>query len=71
VAGWLVDAVWFDQTLIVELDGRTAHSASRAIERDHQRDMDLRAAGYTVLRYTWQQVTRQSERVAAELRLRL
>ena len=41
------------------------------LEKDHQRDMDLRAAGYTVLRYTWQQVTQRPEQIAAELRLRL
>jgi very-short-patch-repair endonuclease len=69
--GYLVDAAWFDRKLVVELDGRTTHSASRVIERDHQRDLDLRAAGYTVLRYTWQQVTQQPERVVADLKLRL
>jgi very-short-patch-repair endonuclease len=68
VAGYEVDAVWFEAKLAVELDGRTAHSTPRAIERDHQRDMDLRAAGYTVLRYTWQQITQRAEQVAAELR---
>jgi very-short-patch-repair endonuclease len=71
VAGHEVDAVWFDRKLVVELDGRTTHSASRVIEADHRRDMDLRAAGYTVLRYTWEQVTQQPERVVADLKLRL
>ena len=68
VANWLVDAVWFGQQLAVELDGRAAHSTARTIENDHRRDLDLRAAGYTVLRYTWRQITRDPERVIADLR---
>ena len=54
---------------MVELDSRTAHSSSRAIENDHRRDLELRAAGCTVLRYTWEQVTQSPELVVADLRL--
>ena len=68
IAGWLVDAVWFEHKVVVELDGRAAHSLSRAIEADHRRDLDLRAAGYTVLRYTWRQVTQEADLVAADVR---
>lgn len=68
VAGCLVDAVWFDGRLIVELDSRLAHSSSRSIENDHRRDLALRAAGFTVLRYTWHQVTQQPDLVVADLR---
>ncbi|HZO60453.1 MAG TPA: DUF559 domain-containing protein, partial [Solirubrobacterales bacterium] len=68
VAGWLVDAVWFEQAVIVELDSHLAHGAPARLEQDHQRDLALRAAGYTVLRYTWQQLTQTPERVVADLR---
>jgi very-short-patch-repair endonuclease len=68
VAGWLVDAVWFEHKLVVELDSRRAHSTSFTQERDHQRDLDLRAAGFRVRRYTWQQMRYQPERVAGDLR---
>jgi very-short-patch-repair endonuclease len=71
VAGWLVDAVWFEQRVVVELDGRTAHSTPRAIENDHRRDLELRAAGYRILRYTWRQVTETPELVVADLRAAL
>ena len=68
VAGWLVDAVWYDQKVIVELDSRIAHSTSRTIENDHQRDLDLRAAGFIVLRYTWRQLITRPAQVVADLR---
>jgi very-short-patch-repair endonuclease len=68
IAGWLVDAVWLEQTVVVELDSHLAHSTSPRLEKDHRRDLELRAAGYIVLRYTWQQVTETPELVVADLR---
>ena len=68
VAGWTVDAAWFDQRLAVELDSHAAHGTPAAMEEDRRRDLELRAAGYTVLRYTWRQLTDASDLVIADLR---
>jgi hypothetical protein len=68
IAGWVVDAVWREHRIGVELDSRLAHEAPWTLERDHRRDVDLRAAGYTPLRYTWAQLTGEPERVASDLR---
>jgi hypothetical protein len=68
VAGWLVDAVWFEQQVVVELDGYAAHSTPARLERDHRRDLDLRAVGFVVLRYTWRQLVHEPEQVVADLR---
>jgi very-short-patch-repair endonuclease len=54
--------------VIVELDGRAGHGTAAQVQRDHERDLILRAAGYTVLRYTWRQITREGELVLADLR---
>lgn len=71
VAGWQVDVVWFEQRVVVELDSRLAHDMPSRLESDHRRDLALRAADYTVLRYTWQQVTGTPELVVADLRRRI
>ena len=68
VAGWMVDAVWFDQRIAVELDSHVAHGTPAAMEEDRRRDLELRAAGYIVLRYTWRQLTDEWDLVIADLR---
>jgi hypothetical protein len=71
VCGLMVDALWRDQRLIVELDGRAAHGTQAQLARDHERDLRLRAAGFRVLRYSWRQVTRAPALVLADLRREL
>jgi very-short-patch-repair endonuclease len=52
VNGYLVDAVWPDQRLIVEVDGYDFHRGRRAFETDRRRDATHVAAGYRVIRFT-------------------
>jgi Protein of unknown function (DUF559) len=68
VSGWLVDAVWHEQRLVVELDGHQGHRTRAQLERDHERDLQLRAAGFTVVRYSWDQITIRPRLVVADLR---
>jgi very-short-patch-repair endonuclease len=67
VEGWLVDALWADAKVVVEIDGWRGHRSRAQLERDHQRDLELRRAGYTVLRYTWRQLHDTPDVVADEL----
>ena len=60
-----VDFLWRSHNLVVETDSWTYHRGSVAFEDDHARDLDLRAAGYVVLRFTDRQLEEESERVAS------
>jgi very-short-patch-repair endonuclease len=68
VVGHTVDALWRTQRLIVELDGGDGYASYERMQRDRGRDLDLRRAGHTVLRYSWRQVTRERAAVAADIR---
>jgi predicted transcriptional regulator of viral defense system len=52
VHGFEVDALWPEQRLIVELDGRAYHRGADAFETDRIRDATLQLAGYRVIRLT-------------------
>jgi very-short-patch-repair endonuclease len=71
VEGHTVDALWRAQRVAVELDGFPGHHTRAQIERDRRRDLDLRRAGFLVLRYTWAQLDREPALVVADLRAAL
>ena len=56
VLGMEVDFLWPRQKVIVETDGAATHGTRVARERDHGRDLELKLAGYRVLRITWRQL---------------
>ena len=53
--------------LIVETDGRAAHTTRRACERDRIRDAGLTLAGYRVVRITDARLKGEPGTVAAQL----
>lgn len=64
---WEVDFLWRAQRVVVEADTWTYHRGSIAFEDDHARDLDLRAAGYTVLRFTDRQLEGEPTRIARDV----
>jgi len=64
---WEVDFLWRSQNLVVETDSWTYHRGSVAFQDDHARDLDLRAAGFTVLRFSELQIEEEPGRVVADV----
>jgi very-short-patch-repair endonuclease len=67
---WEVDFLWRDERLIVETDFWGYHRGSVAFHTfhtDHARDLDLRAAGYAVRRFTDRQLEAEPGRVAGDV----
>jgi Protein of unknown function (DUF559) len=58
----LVDFLWEKEMVVVETDGRETHETPEAFQSDRRRDQFLAAAGYRVIRVTWNQI--HSERTA-------
>lgn len=57
----------FPGRVAVEVDGYAWHSSPEQMRRDRQRRNALARAGWTVLVYTWVDVTRAGEQVVAEI----
>jgi very-short-patch-repair endonuclease len=68
---YVVDCLWPDQGVAVELDGRAAHARAAAFEQDRARDAALTATGLRPLRFTWHRVTEEPGDVVAELKATL
>lgn len=60
---FLVDFLWEQTQVIVETDGRETHETPTAFQSDRRRDQFLAAAGYRVLRVTWNQIHGEREAV--------
>jgi hypothetical protein len=63
-----VDAVWLEQKLVVELDGRKFHSDAEALVADSEKTRYLRNHGFRVLRFTWNDVIERPEWVVDQIR---
>ena len=66
-AGYEIDFLWEEERVIVEVDGFRFHGHRRAFERDRRKDMALTAAGYLVIRLTWNQLKNEPFTVIAHI----
>jgi very-short-patch-repair endonuclease len=65
------DFYWPHRRLVVEADSYRWHRSPSALNDDRERDVELTLAGYTVLRFTYEQVTRRPRYVLRALRIAL
>lgn len=63
-----LDFRWPEHRLAVETNGFWVHRTRDAFERDHERRLELEAAGWRVISLTWRQVVDQPEVIAAHVR---
>jgi hypothetical protein len=67
VLGERVDFHWPGTKLVVETDGFEFHAMPTSFVNDRRRDQKLTLAGYTVVRFTWEQVTTDAAQTARTL----
>lgn len=63
-----VDFLYVERRLVIEADGRRNHTALLDREGDAWRDLELAAAGFTVIRVTWRQLQDEPQRFVRALR---
>lgn len=64
----ILDAVWMEAGLAVELDGRRAHDTARAFEADRLRDRRISVQlGLQVIRVTWRQLRDEPDALGNDL----
>ena len=66
-SGRYLDCTWPEFKLVVELDSYSFHSTRHAWEEDRRREREVRAQGFEFRRYTYEDVTRASPLMLAEL----
>jgi very-short-patch-repair endonuclease len=65
---FFIDAAYPNAKLAIELDGLRDHFSADAFRRDRRRQNEIVLAGYTVLRFTWQDVDERWSAVEATIR---
>jgi hypothetical protein len=62
-----VDFAYPERKLSIEVDGYEKHSSPEAFQTDRSRQNDLVELGWTVLRFTWDDIVHRPEVVASRL----
>lgn len=62
-----IDIAFPGSALAIEVDGRAFHTDVGAFQRDRTRQNDLVAAGWRVLRFTWDDIVRHPDRTLATI----
>ncbi|MBS9532479.1 DUF559 domain-containing protein [Mycobacterium sp. M1] len=68
VGGYRVDVAFPDSKVAIEIDGYAFHSSAADFQNDRTRQNTITLAGWTVLRFTWLDLTENPERVLTEIR---
>lgn len=67
-ARYFIDIAFPGLKLAIEIDGRLHEDDSRIFENDRYRQNDLASQGWTVLRFTWEMLTRDPEYVIGRIK---
>lgn len=65
---YVPDMTWESRKLIVELDGKDAHTSPAQLAKDATKQEWLERLGYTVIRFGWGEVHYEQDAVAASVR---
>ena len=68
VCGYVVDALFVEEKLIVELDSWEFHKDPIAFQTDRERDAETLAKGFVTLRITWERLELAPAREGPRLR---
>jgi hypothetical protein len=63
-----VDFLWREQKVIAEADGLVKYNDRKDLLNERERDHQLRAAGYTVVHFTWKEIFQATEVVIERIR---
>jgi very-short-patch-repair endonuclease len=64
-----VDLLWSEGRLAIEVDGFELHGTETVFRSDRERDFELMAAGYMVLRITDDEIFQDVARVLEKIRI--
>ncbi|MDQ1289478.1 MAG: hypothetical protein QG622_3044 [Actinomycetota bacterium] len=67
----VVDILFREERVVVEIDGRRAHDTEDSFVRDRRRQNRLVNAGYRVLRFTWADIVSRPQGILTEIRTAL
>ena len=67
IGGYIVDALFVAERVIVELDSWEFHVDKIAFETDRERDAETLAHGFVTVRVTWERIEQRPQREAERL----